>query len=455
MKMIKLGKIAKIDISNVDKKAKKTESPVVLCNFVDVYHNWAITKNILPNLMESTANKNQINRFSICKGQVAITKDSETRDDIGVSTYIADDIPNGVLGYHCALINPDENILTGKFLNVVLHTPYAQKYFELNASGSGQRYALTIDVISGFPVPIPNLKTQHIIGDFFSAIDIKLAANNRINIELESMAKTIYDYWFTQFDFPDEHGKPYRSSGGKMIWNEKLKKEIPVGWIVIKFSDLITFEKGKTPERLFGDKTDISFLPYLTIDVVNGGQPQYCATGKMPYCNGETIMVMDGAASGDVYVGNKGILGSTFAMLKPKKQLFSNSVIYRMLKNNENIYKKANTGSTVPHANRKFIEAIEIAVPSNIPLFSKTFDTIQAKIEKCKEEVQQITLLRDWLLPMLMNGQVSIMNEQDEQPQINVSGFEQWLAYQGFAARGDVDMDVLRNIYEAMDSDDK
>ncbi len=82
MKIIKLGEIAKIDISNVDKKVKETDSPVILCNFVDVYHNWAITNDFLPNLMKSTANINQISRFSIHKGQVAITKDSETRDDI-------------------------------------------------------------------------------------------------------------------------------------------------------------------------------------------------------------------------------------------------------------------------------------------------------------------------------------------------------------------------------------
>lgn len=78
MKIIKLGEIAKIDISNVDKKVKETDSPVILCNFVDVYHNWAITNDFLPNLMKSTANINQISRFSIHKGQVAITKDSET-----------------------------------------------------------------------------------------------------------------------------------------------------------------------------------------------------------------------------------------------------------------------------------------------------------------------------------------------------------------------------------------
>lgn len=358
--------------------------------------------------------------------------------------------------YNVAIMKAEPlNNVDKDYLYYYLLQPDIIKYVESMSARTAGQTGVELDSLYEYPVNLPDEVTQKKISNVLKIIDDKISTNNRINAELESMAKTIYDYWFTQFDFPDENGKPYKTSGGKMVWNEKLKKEIPVGWVVIKFSDLITFEKGKTPERLFDDKTDISFLPYLTIDVVNGGQPQYCATGKMPYCNGETIMVMDGAASGDVYVGNKGILGSTFAMLKPKKQLFSNSVIYRMLKNNENIYKKANTGSTVPHANRKFIEAMEIAVPSNISLFSKTFDTIQAKIEKCKEENQQLTLLRDWLLPMLMNGQVSFTDEKEEKQQIKVSGFERWIKNQGYAARGDVNMEILRNIYEAMDSDDK
>lgn len=235
MKIIRLGNIAQIDISNVDKKIKESDLAVILCNFVDVYYNWAIALQSVSKLMKSTANDNQIKRFSLHKGQVAITKDSETRNDIAVSAYIADELPSVVLGYHCALITPDENVLSGKFLNVVMHSPYAQKYFEANASGSGQRYTLTYDVIANFPVPIPDLEKQKIIGNFFSAVDMKIHNNITINVELEVMTKTLYNYWFLQFDFPDENGKPYKSSGGKMVWNEELKKEIPEGWEIKKF----------------------------------------------------------------------------------------------------------------------------------------------------------------------------------------------------------------------------
>lgn len=204
----KLGDLSQVDLSNVDKKTKDNERLISLCNFVDVYKNWAITKELEPSLMNASATNKQIEKFAINKGQVAITKDSEKRDDIGISTYMADDMPNTILGYHCALIKPNKDTLSGKFLNLVLHSPYALKYWEMNASGSGQRYALSKAVIEAFLVPIRDITTQKNIGNLFSFIDRKIELNKTINKRLEKMAKDLYDYWFVQFDFPDENKRP-------------------------------------------------------------------------------------------------------------------------------------------------------------------------------------------------------------------------------------------------------
>lgn len=111
LKQYKLSDVAKVEISSVDKKTKEGEAPVRLCNFTDVYHNWAITANMADNFMEATANAKEVEKFSIRKGQVAFTKDSETRDDIGIPTYIADDFENVLLGYHCALIRDIQQIV--------------------------------------------------------------------------------------------------------------------------------------------------------------------------------------------------------------------------------------------------------------------------------------------------------------------------------------------------------
>ena len=184
LKKYKLSDIATIEISGVDKKTKEGELPVRLCNFVDVYHNWAITQSLYNDFMHASAKEAEIAKCSIHKGQVAITKDSETRDDIGIATYIADDFNDVLLGYHCALITPNENILDGKYLNAFMHTSFIQKYFENNASGSGQRYTLSNDTISYIPILLPSLEEQHKIGAILSNIDRKIELNKAINDNL-------------------------------------------------------------------------------------------------------------------------------------------------------------------------------------------------------------------------------------------------------------------------------
>ena len=245
LKKYKLGDIANIEISGVDKKCVTGELPIRLCNFVDVYRNWAITSEMAEKFMEATARQTEIEKFTIMKGQVAFTKDSETRDDIGIPTYIADNFDDVVLGYHNALVTPNSKVLNGKYLNALLHTDYAKKYFANNASGSGQRYSLSIDTLNAFPLPLPSLKEQEKIGNIFSSIDRKILLNRAINQNLEALAKQLYDYWFVQFDFPDENGRPYKSSGGKMVWNETLKQDIPEGWSVGQLRAILDLEDSK------------------------------------------------------------------------------------------------------------------------------------------------------------------------------------------------------------------
>lgn len=134
--------------------------------------------------MEASANSSEIKKFSLKKGQVAFTKDSETRDDIGISTYIADDFDNVFLGYHCALITPDETKLCGKYLNAFMHSAYIQRYFELNATGSGMRYTLSLDTLESMPLLLPSLEEQRLIGEIFSSLDKKISINRAINQNL-------------------------------------------------------------------------------------------------------------------------------------------------------------------------------------------------------------------------------------------------------------------------------
>jgi len=184
----RLDEIAHIDISGVDKKVKDGEIPVKLCNFTDVYNNWAVTERMTKYFMLATANKSEIDRFSLKKGMVAITKDSETRDDIGMATYIADDLEDTVLGYHTALIVPDREKVDGRYLNAYLNSLRARTYFSNQASGSGQRYTLTTEGIGSVKVALPEMEQQKKIGKLLSDIDRKIELNNEINDNLYQSA---------------------------------------------------------------------------------------------------------------------------------------------------------------------------------------------------------------------------------------------------------------------------
>lgn len=171
--LVKLGDIAEVLISNVDKKSKPNEKEIKLCNFVDVYKNYAITDRMTSSFMVATASNQSIEKFTIKKGYLAITKDSETRDDIGVGTYFADDFDNLLLGYHCALIKPNNKLVYSKYLNAFIQSNFVRKYYELNASGSGQRYTLTLESILSTPILLPDYDKQVLI----ETTKISLASN--------------------------------------------------------------------------------------------------------------------------------------------------------------------------------------------------------------------------------------------------------------------------------------
>ena len=401
LKKYKLGDIAKIEISGVDKKSVDGETLVRLCNFVDVYRNWAITQKLSENFMIASAKETEIAKCSIHKGQVAITKDSETRDDIGIPAYIADDFDNVLLGYHCALITPNEDVLDGKYLNAFMHTRYIQKYFENNASGSGQRYTLSNETIFQIPILLPSLVVQKAIGNLLSNIDRKIELNRQINDNLEKMAKQLYDYWFVQFDFPDENGRPYKSSGGAMVWNEKLKREIPQGWNDCTLGDFCEMYQPKTLGL-----NDLS---------EDGKYKVYGANGIIGYYssynheNSEIAMACRGNSCG--------IINRTF----PKSWITGNAMVIKIRNpqvHNEYIkhalnyanVKGAISGSGQPQLTRENLSSIKFILPSSAILedFSKKVEALvsmELEIERQKDELSK---LRNELLPLLMNGQVSV-----------------------------------------------
>ena len=408
----KLADIAKIEISGVDKKTIEDEIPVRLCNFVDVYYNWAITKEKAKSFMVASAKQTEIDKCSIGKGMVAITKDSETRDDIGVATYIADDFDNVVLGYHCALIIPNSAVVDGKYLNAFMHTRYIQKYFENNASGSGQRYTLSNDTIGNIPVLLPSIDEQHTIGKVLADIDRKIELNKRINDNLEAMAKQLYDYWFVQFDFPNEEGKPYKSSGGAMVWNEKLKREIPQGWSNGVLSDVANITMGQSPDgsSYNEDGEGIIFYQGSTDFGLRFPDIRQYTTSPSRYANKGDILMSVRAPVGALNIANNDCcIGRGLSALSSK--IGSITHLYYLMNDFRLKFEGMNSaGTTFGSITKDELFSLPVIIPTKsvISEFEQVCEPIFDKQMIIGEEINALTKQRDELLPLLMNGQATV-----------------------------------------------
>ena len=422
MKKYKLGDIAIVEISGVDKKIKEDEIDVHLCNFTDIYYNWAITKKDYNSFMKATANNKEISRFLLKKGQVALTKDSETRYDIGISSYIAEDFDDVILGYHCALITPDESKVNGKYLNAFMHSQYIRKYFEYSASGSGQRYSLSVLTLENMPVLLPPIEVQRYIGKILTNIDRKIELNRSINHNLEAMAKQLYDYWFLQFNFPDENGKPYKSSGGKMVWNKKLKREIPEGWEVDIIQNIATTYSGGTPKS-----ANKEYYKNGTIAWINSGElNSSIITQALNYITerglnnssaklypANTVLVaMYGATTGKVSLltfeacSNQAVCG----VIPNMKEM--QHYVYLYLSSLYSHFINLSIGSARDNISQEIIKNMLLPIPSTdvILMFENKVKHVYKVIIEKKKQINTLTKLRDELLPLLMNGQASLQN---------------------------------------------
>lgn len=422
-----LNDVADIKLSNVDKKTKEDERIIRLCNYTDVYKNSIINNDISQSFMIASCNEKEYENFKLKKGQVAITKDSETPNDIGVPTYISNDFQDVVLGYHLSLITPNTEKLNGRFLYYWLNTKQAKRYFENNAGGSGQRCTLQIDIIKSIPLHLPNTQTQKSIAKVLSDLDAKIELNNKINQELEAMAKTLYDYWFVQFDFPDENGKPYKSSGGKMVYNEELKREIPEGWEVTILGDIINRSgTGLNPRKNF--KLGLGNNYYVTIKNIK--QNKVVLDDRCDRIDNDALEIINKRSElnvGDILFTSIQPVGITYLIqekptnwdinesvftIRPKDDIVSSEFLFMLLSSDEiKVFtKNVSAGSVHKGIRHTVLKTFKLPFGNKLFVenFTKCIKPILKKMFINEKENQQLTKLRDGLLPMLMNGQVTV-----------------------------------------------
>ena len=369
-----------------------------------------------------------LRRFMIQPGDILMTG----AGTLGLLSIVPDSIEPGIMNQALIRVRLNEKVIYKPYF--MYYFPWAIKKVATRINGDSVIPNLPpLDVLKKIEINIPSLDEQKLIADSLAIVDSKILNNGAICTELEAMARTLYDYWFVQFDFPDENGKPYKSSGGKMVWHEQLKREIPEGWEVKRLSEVIyPTERGisySTPNIKTGEG-----VLMLNLATFMPGGGEYKADGLKhflgdypqnkvlkPYelimCNTqqtaikfETDIIGRAMLVPDIFDGDV-VFSHHVNVIRTKDEDMRYYLLYLF---NSDYYHKYISGFTngtnILGLSFSGVEEYLTEVPSHELL--KEFGTIVLNAEKKKSEIlkenQQLTSLRDFLLPMLMNGQVKV-----------------------------------------------
>ena len=325
------------------------------------------------------------------------------------------DFEIGAIASALVILRNNEQVENGFLLAALKSSIVQNQVFNIdNGSVQGN---LSVSSVKSFKVPLPSIEHQNKIAKVLSDLDSKIELNNKINAELEAMAKLIYDYWFVQFDFPDENGKPYKSSGGKMVYNEELKIEIPEGWEVKRIDEVLNTDLGGTPstkvKEYWGEEFpwlnsgEIANFPIIASELkVTEAGIINSATTLMPKgtCVLSITRHLRPSILGVDSCANQSVVGLF------ESELMKASYIYPYLVNEIPRLMSLRTGAQQPHINKGIVDESLMIVPEETILenYYSFIDSMYEKIINNSFQNKELTELRDWLLPMLMNGQVTV-----------------------------------------------
>ena len=365
---------------------------------------------------------NELRNVAVESGDILL---NITGDSIARSCIVPKEILPARVNQHVSIIrckDKDDSEYLGFYLQYL--KPYLLKICRVG----GTRNALTKESIGKLPILYPDNRQEKV--KILTLINQKIAINNQINAQLEQMAKTLYDYWFVQFDFPDENGKPYQSSGGEMVYNDTLKRHIPKGWEVKSLGEHITIKRGLSYKSNEIQDTGIPFINlnsfYLDGNFKIEGTKFF--TGKVKdddfvYHGDLLIAVTDVTRNADI-IGKAFILPDLFNdnaviscdVAKVHSSKLNNFYLEKLFNsfNYHEYIKHFASGTLVLHLDIKGISWFKTYIPPKILLdkFETFCQSIHQSMAITKKQNQQLTQLRDFLLPMLMNGQVGVLDVQ-------------------------------------------
>lgn len=355
------------------------------------------------------------------------------RGDVEKHAFITKDQAGALCGTGCLRVRIDPEKANPLYVSFALKELSSCVWIRRHAVGSNMPNINT-DILSDLPLDLPNLEEQRLVADALSALDDKIALNKKMMAELEKTARLIYDYWFMQFDFPDENGRPYRSSGGRMVYSETLKRDIPAGWEVASVNELAHVEKGisykaddlKGPGvpmiNLASFNTDGTYksegLKTFSgnIDLRKTASPfdlVMCITQQTAIdLSGRTNVVGKAFFVPDVF-GETAVISTDVCKLEVREDAYAYLLngFFKRPEVHKHIVGFAN-GTKIKHLDT--VGAFEMRLPIP-PIGSYVLEDYREKARQLEEQKSnllkesfQLFSLRDWLLPMLMNGQVTV-----------------------------------------------
>jgi len=410
--------------SGISSKPEQAGHGAPFLSFSTTFNNFFIPEK-LTDYMDSSTEEQK--KYSILDGDIFLTRTSETIDELGISCVAIKDYPKATFSGFLKRLRPlQKNKTYAKYMAFYLRSKLFRKTMTNNAVLT-LRASLNEQIFSYLDLILIDYDEQVKAGDFLYLIQAKMELNNKINTKLISMTKTIYDYWFVQFDFPDVGGIPYKSSGGKMVWNEKLKREIPEGWKILELNDIISRSgTGLNPRNNFklgsGDKY------YVTIKNIE--QNIVILDDKCDKIDASAFEIIDKRSDlqvGDILFTSIQPVGVTYLIQeKPKNWNINESVftlrpdyskvsfeyLFLLLSGDEIklFTENSSAGSVHKGIRHSVLKTFRLAYKDKniIDDFSKIINPLLKKLDTINKENQQLSEFRDFLLPMLMNGQVTV-----------------------------------------------
>ncbi len=395
--------------SGISTKPEQAGHGSPFLSFSAVFNNYFLPEALTDRMDTSQAEQE---KYSIREGDIFLTRTSEVIDELGMSSVALKTYEAATYSGFLKRLRPIKKKETyAKFMAFYLRSPLFRKTMTNNAVLT-LRASLNEDIFSYLKLLLPGYDDQVKAGDLLHLLFEKMECNNRINATLEAMAKTLYDYWFVQYDFPNAKGRPYKSSGGKMVYNATLKRDIPVGWKDRRLIQIANITMGQSPagESLNDVGNGIVFFQGSTDFGWQFPTVRQYTTEPTRMAKCGDILLSVRAPVGDMNIANLDCcIGRGLAALNSKEGF--DGFLFYVMKYFKQIFDRRNgEGTTFGSITKDDLHSLPLAYPPTELLkeYDKVVSVYNQMVFTRSMENLHLAQLRDWLLPMLMNGQVTV-----------------------------------------------